>query len=114
MAGKVIDTQMMESMFSATATYKSKVLNIADEISIQVKVLNDPSLLDGLRGGQGDVAITAIKDVVRAAQDLATKARTICKFIDSKLESSKVLNKKDVGFTAAGQTAKNSTANIKK
>jgi len=114
MAGKVIDTQLTELMFSETAQYKTKVLNIADEINVQLKVLNDPNVLDGMKGGQGDVAIAAIKEVVKSAQDLSVRARTICKFIDTKLEASKVLQKKEMGFTGAGQSAKSATANIKK
>jgi len=111
---KVIDTQLMESMFTETAQYKSKIMNISDEINVQVKILNDPALLDGMRGGQGDVAVAAIKEVVKSAQDLSNRARTICKFIDTKLDSSKELQRKDVGFTGAGQSAKTATANIKK
>lgn len=111
---KVIDTQLMESMYSETAQYKQKILNIADAISVEVKKLNDPAMLDGMRGGQGDVAVAAIKDVVKAAQELSDRARSICKFIDTKLESSRVLQRKDVGFAAAGNTAKSSTSNIKK
>jgi len=112
--GKVIDPNMIENLFSETMNYRKKVESIADEIHQQVFILNNPQVLDGMRGGQGDTAIAAIKQVVKASQDLVARAKAICKFIDSKLDALNVLRKNTAGFSEAQNMAKNATAAIKK
>lgn len=111
---KVMDPNRMEYIYSETMSFKRKVANIAEEIRREIKKLSDPAMLDGMRGGQGDAAVAAIKNIARSADNLAARALTLSQFLDSRIEALAVLKKDKSGFGDAGNKASSATAGLKK
>lgn len=111
---KVMDPNRMEYIYAETMQYKRKVANIADEIRKEVKLLSSPEFLDGMRGGQGDTAVAAIKNIAKSADALAGRAVSLSQFLDQKIEALAILKRDKAGFDGASAKAASSTNHIKK
>lgn len=112
--GLAVNKDSMTIIYTEAMKYKQKVSNIAEEIMIEVKKLNNPDFLDSMRGGQGDAAVAAIIQVAHSAEDISKRAKGIAKFVDSKIEGLSVLVQDKSGFGDVGNKVKNSTSQIKK
>ena len=109
---KILDPKALETLYVESKRFSNKAVDCIGKIEEELSKLNDPSFRDGLSGGQGDAAKSAISGVTKAIAQLKSVLDKTARFIDDKLANAKALSQDKHGMGDAEAKAKAAAANM--
>lgn len=102
---KKVQVENFERLYAQAQNFKNKTLTATENIQRNIQYLTSPATLDGLRGGQGDVAVEAIMRAKVSLEAMALRIDDAGRFLDEKIAGAIQLRKDKHGFEQTGQKA---------
>lgn len=111
---KKVQVENFERLYAQAQNFKNKAQASAENINRNIQYLTSPATLDGLRGGQGDMAVEAIMSAKISLEALATRVDEAGRFLDEKIAGAIQLRKDKNDFGSSNAKAKSIASQVER
>lgn len=108
--GKRVNFNNLKDLYAAATNFETKIHGTMERIQININKLTDPAFSEGLQGGQGDLAVEAIKQGSEALDALKAAIGNIRLTVDKKIGEGQAMRSDRSGFGEAAAKQKQTAA----